>query len=96
MSSLQCTHTMRMQLLWQLQVPKERRIANIGSLPLGAILSPVKEMSPGPPVVRTPPIACENCGEQRPLRSSMLGEAPALLLVIVRQSARVIEKRPQI
>ncbi|GAQ89659.1 Vesicle coat complex COPII [Klebsormidium nitens] len=43
-------------------VPKEKRIANIGSLPFGAMLSPVKEMTPGPPVVRTPPVACENCG----------------------------------
>ncbi|GBG67818.1 hypothetical protein CBR_g939 [Chara braunii] len=45
------------------KIPTQKKIANIGSLPFGALISPVKEVDAArPPVLTRNPVRCEMCG----------------------------------
>ncbi|XP_047970373.1 protein transport protein SEC23-like [Salvia hispanica] len=44
------------------KVLKQKKLANIPSLGFGAIVSPGREVSPGPQIIQRDPHRCQNCG----------------------------------
>ncbi|XP_058083442.1 protein transport protein SEC23 A [Magnolia sinica] len=54
------------------KVLKQKRLANISSLGFGALVSPGREIAPGPQIVQCDPHRCENCGAYSNLYCSII------------------------
>ncbi|KAA8549015.1 hypothetical protein F0562_000699 [Nyssa sinensis] len=54
------------------KVLKQRKLANIPSLGFGALVSPGREISPGPQIIQRDPHRCQNCGAYANLYCNIL------------------------
>lgn len=54
------------------KVLKQKKLANVPSLGFGAIVSPGREISPGPQIIQRDPHRCQNCGAYANLYCNIL------------------------
>ncbi|KDP28342.1 hypothetical protein JCGZ_14113 [Jatropha curcas] len=54
------------------KVLKQKKLANVPSLGFGALISPGREISPGPQIIQRDPHRCQNCGAYSNLYSKIL------------------------
>ncbi|KAL3827730.1 hypothetical protein ACJIZ3_016532 [Penstemon smallii] len=66
------------------KVLKQKKLANVPSLGFGALVSPGREVSPGPQIIQRDPHRCHNCGAYSNLHCNILLDSGQWQCVICR------------